>query len=154
MLLYWLFVVSPQAWVLLPYAPPVLPLPGCLGMLAAVMLWVLDLLVSLLLLAPMFLYVDPAAIIAGVRCATSGGWVADSSVVPKASGHKCHPQPLGQGWAEAKPQVNIIAVHAAFDHWCVLVNFKTLGQGTHPKLGEFEFWLLFSLLERPVSLLG
>ena len=35
MLLHWLPMVSPQAWMLLPRVPPALLLPGCLEVLTA-----------------------------------------------------------------------------------------------------------------------
>ena len=70
--------------MLLPHAPPVLLLLGCLGMLAALLLGVLG---SQVLLpgseGPGDSYAAPAAGGAGVGDATTGGWVISSAVVPE-----------------------------------------------------------------------
>ena len=89
--LHWLPAGSPWGWMLLPHVPPALLLLGCLGVLVAPVPGVLGSGVSLLLpraQGPGDLYAAPAVGRAGVRGATTGGWVTGSAVVLEVSHHR------------------------------------------------------------------
>ena len=76
--------------MLLLHALTKLLLLGCLGVLVEWLPKVLDLQLSLSLLGawrPGDLYAAPAACGAGVRGATTVGWITDFAVVPEASVH-------------------------------------------------------------------
>ena len=71
----------PWAWILLPCAPLVLLLLGCLGVLVALLPGALGSRVLLLLpgaWGPRGLYAAPAAVRAGIGGAATGGWVMGS----------------------------------------------------------------------------
>ena len=99
--------------MLLPHAPLVLLLPGCLGVLAAPLPGVLGSWVLLSLpgaQGPRDLYAAPAAGRAGIGGAATGGWVTSSAVAPEASVHMFHLPP--QGEAAAKQGEIVIAAHS------------------------------------------
>ena len=88
--------------MLLSRTPPALLFLGCLGVLVALLSGMLGSQVSLSLAGTwglMDLYTTPAAGGAGVKVATTRGWVTRSAVVPVASGHRFHLPPLtGAQW--------------------------------------------------------
>ena len=105
---------SPQGQVLLPCATVLLPL-GYLGVLTAYCQghWIHS--CCCCCQRPRFLYAAPAA---GVRGATTGGWVSGSAVVPEDSDHRCHLPLLGRR-VGANPQVLLLALHSLVTGACL-----------------------------------
>ena len=75
-----------------------------------------------------------------------------SAVISEASGHKCHLPLLGEGLG-----LSCECCCWSCSLWslvCAVALFEASGQGTLPQLEKSAFWMLSSLLERPVPLLG
>ena len=111
---------SLQTWVLLPCTPPILLLPGYLGVLAAPWPghWVHGCCCHYQ--GPRVLYAAPAAGRSGIRSIMTGGWITGSAVLPKASNHKCPLPLLGEGQGLSH---EFLAGPAASGCWCTPLGF-------------------------------